>query len=88
MMSTDAVKEYLEHPMTQTTVDKIVADMIPIIRNHFDEEDVSPWEVATALVVLLSSVTNSTDLDREMMVELATFIMQTTTDQGLFSNRH
>jgi len=49
-MSTDAVKEYLEHPMTQTTVDKIVADMIPIIRNHFDEEDVSPWEVATALV--------------------------------------
>ena len=87
-MSTDTVKEYLEHPMTQTTVDKIVADMIPIIRNHFDEEDVSPWEVATALVVLLSSVTNTMDLDRETMVELASFIMQTTTDQGLFSNRH
>ena len=87
-MSTDTVKEYLDHPMTQTTVDKIVADMIQIIRNHFDEEDVSHWEVATALVVLLSSVTNTMDLDREMMVELATFIMQTTTDQGLFSNRH
>jgi len=38
--------------------------------------------------VLLSSVTNTMDLDRETMVELATFIMQTTADQGLFSNRH
>ena len=87
-MSTDTVKEYLDHPMTQTTVDIIVADMIPIIREHFEEESVSPWEIATALVVLLSSVTNSTELDQDAMVELATFIMQTTKDQGLFSSQH
>ena len=87
-MSTDTVKEYLDHPMTQTTVDIIVADMIPIIREHFEEESVSPWEIATALVVLLSSVTNTMDLDRETMVELASFIMQTTKDQGLFSSQH
>jgi hypothetical protein len=87
-MSTDTVKEYLDHPMTQTTVDIIVADILPIIREHFEREDVSPWEIATALVVLLSSVTNSTELDQDAMVELATFIMQTTKDQGLFSSRH
>jgi|TARA_R100000084_G_scaffold73927_1_gene33176 hypothetical protein len=87
-MSTDTVKEYLDHPMTQTTVDMIVADTLPIIKEHFEREDVSPWEIATALVVLLSSVTNSTELDQDAMVELATFIMQTTKDQGLFSSQH
>ena len=70
-MSTDTVKEYLDHPMTQTTVDMIVADTLPIIKEHFEREDVSPW-----------------DLDRETMVELASFIMQTTKDQGLFSSQH
>ena len=87
-MSTDTVKEYLDHPMTQTTVDMIVADTLPIIKEHFEREDVSPWEIATALVVLLSSVINSTELDQDAMVELATFIMQTTKDQGLFSSQH
>ena len=87
-MSTDTVKEYLDHPMTQTRVDMIVADTLPIIKEHFEREDVSPWEIATALVVLLSSVTNSTELDQDAMVELATFIMQTTKDQGLFSSQH
>jgi len=84
----DIIKEYLGHHMTQTAVDKIVSDMLPVLQKHFEAEDISPWEVATALVVLLSSVTNSTDLDRETMVELATFIMQTTTDEGLFSAKH
>jgi len=83
-----AFKKYLKHPSTQTAVDKIVADVYPILQQHFEEEDISPWELATALVVLLSSVASSTDLDKETMVELATFIMETTPDEGLFSAKH
>tara|TARA_R110001599_G_scaffold86698_1_gene232358 strand:+ start:183 stop:437 length:255 start_codon:yes stop_codon:yes gene_type:complete len=83
-----AFKKYLKHPTTQTAVDDIIADMYPILEKHYEKEDVSPWEMATALVVLLSSITSSSDLDKEMMVQLTTFIMETTTDQGLFSIKH
>ena len=83
-----AFKKYLKHPTTQTAVDEIIADMYPILQKHYEKEDVSPWEMATALVVLLSSITSSSDLDKEMMVQLTTFIMETTTDQGLFSIKH
>ena len=83
-----AFKKYLKHPTTQTAVDDIIADMYPILQKHYEKEDVSPWEMATALVVLLSSLTSSSDLDKEMMVQLTTFIMETTTDQGLFSTKH
>jgi hypothetical protein len=83
-----AFKKYLKHPTTQTAVDDIIADMYPILEKHYEKEDVSPWEMATALVVLLSSLTSSSDLDKEMMVQLTTFIMETTTDQGLFSTKH
>ena len=83
-----AFKKYLKHPTTQTAVDEIIADMYPILQKHYEKEDVSPWEMATALVVLLSSLTSSSDLDKEMMVQLTTFIMETTTDQGLFSTKH
>ena len=81
-------KKYLKHPTTQTAVDDIIADMYPILQKHYEKEDVSPWEMATALVVLLSSITNSSDLDKEMLVQLTTFIMETTPDQGLFSIKH
>tara|TARA_R110000787_G_scaffold141375_1_gene254851 strand:+ start:987 stop:1241 length:255 start_codon:yes stop_codon:yes gene_type:complete len=81
-------KKYLKHPSTQTSVDKIVADIYPILQQHFEEEDISPWELATALVVLLSSVASSTDLDKDTMVQLATFIMETSPDEGLFSAKH
>jgi len=83
-----AFKKYLKHPTTQTAVDEIIADMYPILEKHYEKEDVSPWEMATALVVLLSSITNSSDLDKEMLVQLTTFIMETTPDQGLFSTKH
>lgn len=83
-----AFKKYLKHPTTQTAVDEIIADMYPILQKHYEKEDVSPWEMATALVVLLSSITNSSDLDKEMLVQLTTFIMETTPDQGLFSIKH
>ena len=78
-------KKYLKHPSTQTSVDKIVADIYPILQQHFEEEDISPWELATALVVLLSSVASSTDLDKDTMVQLA---METSPDEGLFSVKH
>ena len=83
-----AFKKYLKHPTTQTAVDEIIADMYPILQKHYEKEEVSPWEMATALVVLLSSITNSSDLDKEMLVQLTTFIMETTPDQGLFSIKH
>jgi len=81
-------KKYLKHPSTQTAVDKIVEDVYPVLQQHFEEENVSPWELATALVVLLSSVASSTDLDKDTMVQLATFIMETSPDEGLFSVKH
>ena len=83
-----AFKKYLKHPTTQTAVDDIIADMYPILEKHYQKEDVSPWEMATALVVLLSSITSSSDLDKEMLLNLTTFIMETTPDQGLFSTKH
>jgi len=83
-----AFKKYLKHPTTQTAVDEIIADIYPILQKHYEKEDVSPWELATALVVLLSSVTSSSDLDKEMLVQMTTFIMETTPDQGLFSTKH
>jgi|TARA_R100001132_G_scaffold11405_1_gene10784 hypothetical protein len=83
-----AFKKYLKHPTTQTAVDDIIADMYPILQKHYEKEDVSPWEMATALVVLLSSITSSSDLDKEMLLNLTTFIMETTPDQGLFSTKH
>mgnify|MGYP003151124849 FL=1 len=83
-----AFKKYLKHPTTQTAVDEIIADVYPILEKHYEKEDVSPWELATALVVLLSSVTSSSDLDKEMLVQMTTFIMETTPDQGLFSTKH
>jgi hypothetical protein len=33
-------------------------------------------------------VTSNSDLDREMLVQLTSFIMETTPDQGLFSTKH
>jgi len=83
-----AFKKYLKHPTTQTAVDDIIADIYPILQEHYEKEAVSPWELATALVVLLSSVTSSSDLDKEMLLNLTTFIMETTPDQGLFSTKH
>jgi len=83
-----AFKKYLKHPTTQTAVDDIIADIYPILQKHYEKEDVSPWEMATALVVLLSSITSSSDLDKEMLLNLTTFIMETTPDQGLFSTKH
>ena len=83
-----AFKKYLKHPTTQTAVDDIIADMYPILQKHYEKEDVSPWEMATTLVVLLSSITSSSDLDKEMLLNLTTFIMETTPDQGLFSTKH
>jgi|TARA_R110000744_G_scaffold6360_6_gene22316 hypothetical protein len=83
-----AFKKYLKHPTTQTAVDDIIADIYPILQEHYEKKEVSPWELATALVVLLSSVTSSSDLDKEMLLNLTTFIMETTPDQGLFSTKH
>tara|TARA_R110000751_G_scaffold30810_2_gene78536 strand:+ start:7873 stop:8127 length:255 start_codon:yes stop_codon:yes gene_type:complete len=83
-----AFKKYLKHPTTQTAVDDIIADIYPILQEHYEKKKVSPWELATALVVLLSSVTSSSDLDKEMLLNLTTFIMETTPDQGLFSTKH
>ena len=83
-----AFKKYLKHPTTQTAVDDIIADIYPILQEHYEKKEVSPWELATALVVLLSSVTSSSDLDKEMLVQMTTFIMETTPDQGLFSTKH
>ena len=83
-----AFKKYLKHPTTQTAVDDIIADIYPILQERYEKTEVSPWELATALVVLLSSVTSSSDLDKEMLLNLTTFIMETTPDQGLFSTKH
>ena len=63
-----AFKKYLKHPTTQTAVDDIIADIYPILQEHYEKKEVSPWELATALVVLLSSVTSSSDLDKEMLL--------------------
>ena len=81
-------KKYLKNPATQTTVDDILADLLPVVKSHCERDDVAPWDMATALVVLLSSLTSSSDLDKEVLIQLTTFIMETTTDQGLFSTKH
>ena len=60
-----AFKKYLKHPTTQTAVDDIIADIYPILQEHYEKKE-----------------------DKEMLLNLTTFIMETTPDQGLFSTKH
>ena len=71
-------EEYLEHSTIEDTVADILREVHPVLERKVEETQASPWEVATALMIELSGIATAAELDRNVLMNLLAFLIDTT----------
>ena len=68
--------EYLE----QSSIESAIADIVGKIYTILEEatEELSPWEITTALTILVSNIAVQNNLDKRIVVNFLAFLMDTT----------
>ena len=71
-------EDYLEHTTIEDTVAEILREVHPVLEKKVEETQASPWEVATALMIELSGISTTAELDRTILLNLLAFLIDTT----------
>ena len=71
-------EDYLDHADIEDTVAEILREVHPVLERKVEETQASPWEVATALMTELSSISTAAQLDRTVLLNLLAFLIDTT----------
>ena len=71
-------EDYLEHATIEDTVADILREVHPVLERKVEETQASPWEVATALMIELSGIATAAELDRNVLMNLLAFLIDTT----------
>ena len=71
-------EDFLEHATIEDTVAEILREVHPVLERKAEDTQASPWEVATALMTELSSISTAAQLDRTVLLNLLAFLIDTT----------
>ena len=71
-------EDYLEHATIEDTVADILREVHPVLEKKVEDTQASPWEVATALMIELSGIATAAELDRNVLMNLLAFLIDTT----------
>jgi len=68
--------DYLKQSAVESTIDDIVGKIYPIL--EVATEELSPWEMTTALTILVSNIAVQNDMDKRVLVNFLSFLLDTT----------
>ena len=79
-------EDYLENSTIEDTVADILREVHPVLEKVVEETQASPWEIATALMIELSGLTAAAELDRAVVLNLLSFLIETTAQTAHLDN--
>ena len=79
-------EDYLENSTIEDTVADILREVHPVLENVVEETQASPWVIATALMIELSGLTAAAELDRAVVLNLLSFLIETTAQTAHLDN--
>ena len=68
--------DYLKQSEVESAIDNIVRQIYPILEEA--TEELSPWEMTTALTILVSNIAVQNDMDKRILVNFLSFLLDTT----------
>ena len=68
--------DYLKQSEIESAIADIVGQIYPILEKA--TEELSPWEITTALTILVSNIAVQNDMDKRVLVNFLTFLLDTT----------
>jgi len=68
--------EYLKQSEVEAAIADIVGQIYPILEGA--TEELSPWEITTALTILISNIAVQNDMDKRVLVNFLAFLLDTT----------
>ena len=68
--------EYLKHSEVESAIDNIVRQIYPILEEA--TEELTPWEMTTALTILVANIAVQNNLDKKVLVNFLAFLLDTT----------
>jgi len=68
--------DYLKQSEVESAIDDIVGKIYPIL--EVATEELSPWEMTTALTILVSNIAVQNDMDKRVLVNFLSFLLDTT----------
>tara|TARA_R110001583_G_scaffold97479_2_gene242344 strand:- start:2209 stop:2490 length:282 start_codon:yes stop_codon:yes gene_type:complete len=77
--------DFLAHSSIEHTVSEMLKELHPILLELTESEDASPWETATALMVLLAGVSVGANLDKNIMMNLLSFLVDQTMEHPMLT---
>jgi hypothetical protein len=70
--------DYLEQASLEDSVAEILKEIHPILEEKMADKQASPWEMATALMIELASLSASADLNKTILLNLFGFLIEVT----------
>ena len=68
--------DYLKQSEVESAIEDIVGKIYPIL--EVATEELSPWEMTTALTILVSNIAVQNDMDKRVLVNFLSFLLDTT----------
>ena len=68
--------DYLKQSEVESAIADIVGQIYPILEGA--TEELSPWEITTALTILVSNIAVQNDMDKRVLVNFLAFLLDTT----------
>jgi|TARA_B100000965_G_C19409537_1_gene677030 hypothetical protein len=68
--------DYLKQSEVESAIANLVSEIYPILEEV--TEELTPWEVTTALTILVSNIAVQNDMDKRVLVNFLAFLLDTT----------
>mgnify|MGYP003649765400 CR=1 FL=1 len=73
-----SIKTFLKQPDAGKTVIEFVQELHPLIEKMAEEIDANQWEIAITLIIELSGITVAGKLDKELILEFLSYLINET----------
>lgn len=80
------LEDFLEQSNVEQTVIEILTQVHPVLILTSENTDASPWEIATSLMVLLAGVGTGAQLDKTILMNLLSLLIDQTAEHPLLFN--
>ena len=80
------LEDFLEQSNVEQTVIEILTQVHPVLILTSEITDASPWEIATSLMVLLAGVGTGAQLDKTILMNLLSLLIDQTAEHPLLFN--
>tara|TARA_R100000935_G_scaffold53721_1_gene81795 strand:- start:552 stop:851 length:300 start_codon:yes stop_codon:yes gene_type:complete len=77
------LEDFLEQSNVEQTVIEILTQVHPVLMSSSENTDASPWEIATSLMVLLAGVGTGAQLDKTILMNLLSLLIDQTAEHPL-----